>query len=132
VSAFIDQYHGRFAVEPICRTLDVSASAYYERKTGQRSARRVEDERLTAVIRRVHRENYECYGQRRMHAALLRQGERVGRDHVARLMRQNGVRGAKRRGKPWRECHKVCVRQERMEPHAFNTRKEDSVSVGSS
>ena len=24
-----------------------------------------------------------------------------------------------------RECHKVCVRQERMEPHAFNTREED-------
>jgi transposase len=23
------------------------------------------------------------------------------------------------------ECHKVCVRQERMEPHAFNTREED-------
>ena len=26
-----------------------------------------------------------------------------------------------------RECHKVCVRQERMEPHAFNTRKEDPI-----
>ena len=28
---------------------------------------------------------------------------------------------------PWRECHKVCVRQARMEPHAFNTTKEDPV-----
>ena len=28
---------------------------------------------------------------------------------------------------PARECHKVCVRQERMEPHAFNTRKEDPI-----
>ena len=27
----------------------------------------------------------------------------------------------------WRECHKVCVRQERMESHAFNTREEDVV-----
>ena len=26
-----------------------------------------------------------------------------------------------------RECHKVCVRQERMEPHAFNTREEDLI-----
>jgi transposase InsO family protein len=102
VTAFIDQYRGRFGVEPICRTLDVSASAYYQRKAGQRSARRIEDERLTAVIGRVHRENYECYGQRRMHAALVRAGERVGRDQVARLMRQNGIQGAKRRGKPWR------------------------------
>jgi putative transposase len=102
VTAFVDQHRGRFGVEPICRTLDVSASAYYQRKTRRRSSRRVEDERLTAVIRRVHRENYECYGQRRMHAALVRAGERVGRDQVARLMRQSGLRGAKRRGKPWR------------------------------
>lgn len=102
MTAFIDQHRGRFGVEPICRTLDVSASAYYQRKTGQRSPRAVEDERLTEVIRRVHRENYECYGQRRMHAALVRRGERVGRDQVARLMRECGLRGAKRRGKPWR------------------------------
>ena len=102
MTAFIDQHRGRFGVEPICRTLGVSASAYYQRKTGQRCARRLEEERLMAVIRRVHRENYECYGQRRMHAALVRQGERVGRDQVARLMRQNGIQGAKRRGKPWR------------------------------
>jgi hypothetical protein len=33
---------------------------------------------------------------------LQRQGEQVGRDHVARLMRQEGIKGAKRRGKPWR------------------------------
>jgi hypothetical protein len=33
VSRYIDEHRGRFAVEPICRTLDVSASAYYERKT---------------------------------------------------------------------------------------------------
>jgi transposase-like protein len=26
-----------------------------------------------------------------------------------------------------RECHKVCVRQERIEPHAFNTREEDLI-----
>jgi transposase InsO family protein len=37
-----------------------------------------------------------------MHAALVRAGETVGRDQVARLMRQAGLRGAKRRGKPWR------------------------------
>ena len=102
MTAFIDQHRGRFGVEPICRTLDVSASAYYQRRSGQRSARSIEDERLTDVIRRLHRANYECYGQRRMHAALTRAGETVGRDRVARLMRCDGLRGAKRRGKPWR------------------------------
>jgi putative transposase len=62
VSAFIDLHRGRFGVEPICRVLDVSASAYYQRAKGERSARRVEDERLLAVIRETHKANYEAYG----------------------------------------------------------------------
>jgi putative transposase len=37
-----------------------------------------------------------------MWLALARAGETVGRDHVKRLMRQAGIQGAKRRGKPWR------------------------------
>ena len=44
---FINEHRERFGVEPICQTLDVSASAYYQRATGERSARRVEDERLS-------------------------------------------------------------------------------------
>jgi putative transposase len=102
VSAFIDAHREDFGVELICRTIGTSVSAHYQRATGQRSARDVEDERLLEVIRRVHRDNYESYGSRRMWRALRRQGEEVGRGHVERLMRRNGIVGAKRRGKPWR------------------------------
>ena len=62
MSAFIEMHRDRFGVEPICRTLDVSASAYHQRATGERSARGVEDERLTGRIREVHEDNYDCYG----------------------------------------------------------------------
>jgi putative transposase len=102
VSAFIDLHRDRFGVEPICRTLGVSASAYYERAKGVRCARVVEDERLLGVIRELHLANYEAYGYRRMWKALIRAGETVPRCQVQRLMRQAGIRGAKRRGKPWR------------------------------
>ena len=102
MSAFIDSHRERFGVEPICEVLDVSASAYYQRATGERSARSVEDERLTCRIREVHEQNFECYGYPRVWHELRRQGEQAGRDRVARLMRQEGIRGAKRRGKPWR------------------------------
>jgi len=102
VSAFIDERRDRFGVEPICQTLGVSASAYYQRATGERSARSVEDERFTARIRELHAENFECYGYPRVWHELRRQGEQVGRDRVARLMRSAGIQGAKRRGKPWR------------------------------
>jgi transposase InsO family protein len=102
VSRYIDEHRGRFGVEPICRVLDVSASAYYQRATEARSARAVGDERLLALIATTHAKNYYAYGYRKMWLALGRAGHEVGRDHVRRLMRQAGIRGAKRRGRPWR------------------------------
>ena len=102
MSRYIDEHRGRFGVEPICRTLDVSASAYYHRATGQRSERVIDDERLLGRVREVHAANYYAYGYRKMWLAMRRAGETVGRDHVKRLMRQEGIQGAKRRGKPWR------------------------------
>jgi hypothetical protein len=102
VTAFIDGHRDRFGVEPICRTLGVSASAYYQRACGGRCARAREDERLLAVIGETHRANYEAYGYRRTWKALLRAGETAPRCRVQRLMREHGIRGAKRRGKPWR------------------------------
>jgi putative transposase len=102
VSAFIDEHRERFGVEPICSTLGVSVSAYYQRASGRRSARQVEDERLLRRIGEVHEANYAAYGYRRTWKALLRAGENVGRDRVKRLMREHAIQGAKRRGKPWR------------------------------
>jgi putative transposase len=102
VSRYVDEHRERFGVESICRTLGVSASAYYQRKTGQRSARAVEDERLLEVIRKTHKRNYFAYGYRRMWKALGRAGERAPRCQVQRLMAEHGIQGAKRRGKPWR------------------------------
>jgi len=102
VSAFVDEYRVRFGVEPICRTLGVSASAYYQRASGPPSSRRLEDERLLGRILELHAANYYAYGSRRMWKALVREGEQVGRGRVERLMRRNGIQGAKRRGKPWR------------------------------
>ena len=99
---FIEMERQRFGVEPICRSLGVSVSAYYQRATGELSARRLEDERLLERIREIHRRNYFAYGSWRMWKALLRAGEQVGRGRVERLMRGNGIQGAKRRGKPWR------------------------------
>jgi transposase InsO family protein len=103
VNAFIDsQKAAGFAVELCCRLLGVSRSAYYERASGRRSARSIADEQLLATIREVHKANFEAYGYRKLHLALRRHGIEVGRDRVKRLMREHGIQGAKRRGKPWR------------------------------
>jgi transposase InsO family protein len=102
VSSYIEEHRERFGVEPICRTLEVSASAYYERAKGERSDREIEDERLLGRIAEIHERNYCAYGYRRMWIALRREGEEVGRGRVQRLMREAGIQGAKRRGKAWR------------------------------
>jgi putative transposase len=102
VSRYVDEQRGRFGVEPICAALGVSVSAYYQRRSGRRSARAVEDERLLARIRELHSSNYYAYGYRRMWKTLRRAGEQVPRCRVQRLMKSHGIQGAKRRGKPWR------------------------------
>jgi putative transposase len=101
VSAFIEEHRARFGVEPICRTLGVSASAYYQRATGERSARAVEDERLLERIRPCTRPTTRPMGTGGCGRRCC-EGERVPRCQVQRLMREHGIQGAKRRGKPWR------------------------------
>ena len=79
----------------------MSASAYYQRASGERSERDLQDERLLARIRELHRANYYAYGYRKLWLAFKRAGEHVGRDRVKRLMRANGSRapsGAASRG----------------------------------
>jgi len=76
---FVDEHRESFGVERICQTLEVSASAYYERRTGRHSALRLEDERLLAEIKLVHAGNYEAYGSRRTWKELLRRDETVAR-----------------------------------------------------
>jgi putative transposase len=71
-------------------------------RSGGGSARQVQDERLSQRIGEVHEANYCACGYRRMWKALRRAGEDVDRGRVQRLMRQAGIQGAKRRGKPWR------------------------------
>jgi putative transposase len=113
VSRYVDEHRGRFGVEPICKTLGVSVSAYYQRRSGHRSARAVEDERLLARIRELHAVNYHAYGYRRMWKALCRAGERVPRCRMQRLMKVHGIQGAKRRGKRWRTTNPDPLAQRR-------------------
>lgn len=100
MTGFIDEHRGRFGVEPICRVLGACPSTYCARKTRPACRRRLEDERLLERIRELHRSNYCAYGSRRIWRQLHREGERVGRCRVERLMRQDGL-SARRRGKRW-------------------------------
>lgn len=84
-----------------CRLLEVSRSAFYERKKQIPSARDLTDAELTEKIAAVHNESKGTYGYLRVHTALRKEGVEVGKRRVRRLMRQAGLEG--RAKKRWRK-----------------------------
>jgi putative transposase len=93
VSRFIDEHRQRFGVEPVCRELEVSASAYRARRTRPPSQRALNDAFLLAQIRRVHEASNGVYGQLKVWDELNEEGIRVARCTVERLMRTNAIAG---------------------------------------
>jgi putative transposase len=98
VIRYIDTHRDRFGVEPICTTLQVAPSTYYAAKARPPCARRQRDEELKREITRVWHENFRVYGADKVWTQLNREGIRVARCTVERLMADLGLHGA-RRGK---------------------------------
>lgn len=95
MSAFIDAHRGRFGVEPICREIEVSASAYRARRTRPPSLRARRDQYLLGAIRRVHAVSGGVYGQLKVWDELREQGIAAARCTVERLMRAHGLEGVR-------------------------------------
>ena len=105
MTAFVDVHRKEHGVEPICEQLPIAPSTYYEHKRRERepercSARSRRDAVLRPLIRRVHEENYGVYGARKVWRQLHRQGVRVARCTVERLMRLEGLVGVVRGKRP--------------------------------
>jgi putative transposase len=83
-----------------CRLLEVSRSAYYERKTATPSPKELSDAELAEKILAVHTESKGTYGSPRVHRELLKRGVTCGRRRVRRLMARAGLEG--RCKKRWR------------------------------
>ena len=86
----------RWGVEPICATLDWAVSTYYSAKSRPPSARAVRDAVMMPILLALWQANYSVYGARKLWRAARRAGHDIGRDQVARLMRQLGIEGVKR------------------------------------
>ncbi|GIE83515.1 transposase [Actinoplanes philippinensis] len=100
---FIDEQSDRFAVALLLRVLEIGESTYYawRKQAEQPSDREVVDLGLLSNIHEIWENSGFTYGSDRIHQQLRRDGIRVGRKRVERLMRAQGWQGAHlRRG--WR------------------------------
>ena len=98
---FINAHRATYGVEPICAVAPIAPSTYYAHKARQAhpsrlSARGQRDTWLKAQIQRVWDANLQVYGVRKIWRQLTREGIRVARCSVARLMREMGLQGAVR------------------------------------
>jgi putative transposase len=94
VFRFIAAQKANYSISLMCRVLEVSRSGFHAWERRAPSDRALADAWLVERIARVHRESRGTYGARRIHAALRRQGIRVGRKRVERLMRTQQLSGA--------------------------------------
>lgn len=86
-----------YPIATMCRVLEVSTSGYYAWRNRRPSKRAQEDSVLVGRIKAIHARSRETYGSPRIHAELKADGEKVGHNRVARLMREAGIEGVSRR-----------------------------------
>jgi transposase InsO family protein len=96
--AFVLAEKAVWPVKVMCEVLEVSRSGYYAWQGRPASARDQEDDELVDAIKAAHTAGRGNYGSPRIHRALRKNGTRVGKKRVARLMRREGI-VAKRRKK---------------------------------
>jgi putative transposase len=101
----IDAQRASFPVSALCKVLKVSRSGYYEWKDRPPSRRSREDAALSGKVREIHERSRRTYGSPRVHAELRAIGIRCSRKRVARLMREEGLRGCIR-GRRKRTTHR--------------------------
>jgi putative transposase len=94
---FIDDNRDEFGVEPICSVLQVAPSTYYATKSRPLSARAARDAVMIPALVAIWTANYRVYGAHKLWKAARRAGHEIGRDQVARLMRQADIHGVSRK-----------------------------------
>ena len=91
--AWIHVEKATYAVRRLCRVLAVTPSGYYAWMHRLPSQRARDNDRLQVRIRAIHAASRGTYGSPRVHEQLTQEGCAVGRERVARLLRDMGLVG---------------------------------------
>jgi transposase InsO family protein len=85
------------SIQLCCQLLSVSSSGFYDWKKRLPSKRQLEDEELKSKIKDIHKDSKGTYGSPRIKAALEKNGHYVGKDRVARLMKEENLAGRRKK-----------------------------------
>ncbi len=94
---FVEAEKADYPVRLLCRCLAVSRSGFYAWRERPVSARDKQDARLKVEIAASHSASRRTYGSPRIIRDLHEEGHRVSRKRVARLMRELGLEGRRKR-----------------------------------
>ena len=105
----MDRLKNQFAIGWMAKQLNVARSGYYAWVERQKNPgkREKENAELTARIKIIFHDQKNYYGSPRVHAELRANDHHVGRNRVARLMANNGLKAKCRRR--FRHCHRTGV-----------------------
>ena len=93
---FIETYLTKYSVGRLCILLGISRSGYYAWRKRKPSQRAQNNQALIDHIRRIHKQSRKAYGSPRVYAQLKKQGYSCTKKRVARLMRQDGLKGQRK------------------------------------
>lgn len=94
--AFVARERARYPLRRLCRVLAVSVSGFHDWR--HRQGRPEREAALRADLRSIHAASRGTYGRPRMVRALRTRAHTVGHKRVARLMREEGLRGKTKGG----------------------------------
>lgn len=130
--AYIDGHRHEFGVEPISQVLAVP-STYYSLKARQvaPSARAVRDTVMMQVLMTLWVANRKVCGAHKLWKAAGRAGHSIGRDQVARLMRELAIEGVSRRRKKviTTRADPAAVRAPDLVKRKFSAERPDALWV---
>ena len=90
---FIKRLERVVGVKYLCASLGVSRSGYYDWRKRQPSDRSLSDTVLKRAVQKIYDESEGTYGSPRVYQALKKQGYKIGRKRIERLMRDMGIVG---------------------------------------
>lgn len=128
---FIKDHRKDYPIGIMCRLLSASSSGYHRWIKRKLSAREFENRRLLEIIVFHYKKSKRTYGLPRILAAIRRQGLKVNKKRVARLMRENNIKAkTKRRFKVTTVQNSKASASENLLNQNFTASSENKIWTG--